>query len=43
MFAEESRIRANWQDSGITDAQIEYLTKHQKMPLEQVFKNLYVA
>ena len=40
MFAEENRIKANWHESGITDTQIEHLTKRLKMTLEQSFKNL---
>jgi hypothetical protein len=43
MWYEESRIKTRWNASGITEAQIEYLAKHQKMTLEQVFKNLHVA
>jgi hypothetical protein len=43
MFHEESRIRTNWYESGITEAQMEYFTKHEKLTLEQAFKNLHIA
>ena len=40
---EESRIKAKWRESGINEAQIDYLTKHHRMPLEQALKNAGVA
>ena len=43
MWYEDSRIKGNWHEEGINEVQMEYLTKHQKVPLEQAFKNLHVA
>lgn len=43
MVAEENRVDANWQASGVTEMQSQRLKKRLKMPLEQVFKNLHVA
>jgi hypothetical protein len=43
MYAEENRIKANWQQSGATEAQIEYTSKTLKMKPEQAYKNLWGA
>jgi hypothetical protein len=40
MYAEENRIKAGWQRSGATEAQIEYTVKTLKMKPEQAYKNL---
>lgn len=43
MYAEENRIKAGWQQSGATEAQIEYTVKTLKMKPEQAYKNLWGA
>jgi hypothetical protein len=43
MFSEENRIKANWQQSGGTEKQIEYMAKTLKMKPEQAYKNLWTA
>ena len=43
MFAEEKRITKNWRESAISETQIEQLKRNEKIPFDNVFKNLYVA
>jgi hypothetical protein len=43
MFPEENRIKANWQQSGATPKQIEYMAKTLKMKPEQAHNNLWIA
>lgn len=43
MYAEENRIKAGWQESGATEAVIEYNVKTLKMKPEQAYKNLWTA
>jgi hypothetical protein len=42
-LAEEHRIKANWQESGITEAEIGRLEKYHKMSAKKASGNLYVA
>lgn len=43
MFPEEKRITANWRESGIDEAQQEYLKRRMKLAPKQAFGNLHVA
>jgi len=43
MFSEENRIKTNWQQSGATPKQIEYMAKTLKMKPDQAHKNLWTA
>lgn len=43
MFAEERRIKTNWLQSGITQAQVAFLEKSHKLQLHKAAEALYVA
>lgn len=43
MFAEEERIRSNWRESGVAEAQMKQMLETFKLNAEQAFKNLFGA